>query len=184
MAWVQQLLYYTLFKWHRWIKNQIKTLAQVPDINRSHTNMKRINEVRCLKWKYIEESKKAGSPRSQTQDTLGLSRQCFATKPQQLDDHQPSPFSIRTAEVVLKYLDWTPEHLNLFSFQREARCSEYNEDIWIIRMQCTWKRYFQSQWCPSWKGSTVLVLKKDAASCAWVSSQYWTFFYTQLGQSL
>ena len=38
----------------------IKTLAQVPDVNHSHTNMKTINEVRCFETK-IEESEKADS---------------------------------------------------------------------------------------------------------------------------
>ena len=38
--------------------------------------------------------------RSQTHDTSGLSRQCSATEPRQLDDHQPSQSSISTALVV------------------------------------------------------------------------------------
>ena len=79
MAWVQQLLYYTvepLFKWHCWIKDLlvwIKTLAQVPDINHS---MKTTNDV----WgeNIYRKVKRPTVTRSQTQDTLGLSRQCFA----------------------------------------------------------------------------------------------------------
>ena len=34
-----------------------------------------------------------------TQDTSGLSRQCFATEPQQPDNHQPSQPSMCTAQV-------------------------------------------------------------------------------------
>ena len=36
-------------------------------------------------WGEIEESEKAAVARSQTQDTSGLSHQCSATEPQQLD---------------------------------------------------------------------------------------------------
>ena len=45
--------------------------------------------------------KRPAAPRSRTQDTSGLSRQCSATEPRQPDDHQPSQSSICTAQVVL-----------------------------------------------------------------------------------
>ena len=41
--------------------------------------------------------KKPAVARSRTQDTSGLSLQCFATEPQQLDNHQPSQ-SVRRAD--------------------------------------------------------------------------------------
>ena len=44
---------------------------------------------------------KVGSPWESNQDTSGLSSQCSATEPQQLDNHQPSQSSICTAQVVL-----------------------------------------------------------------------------------
>ena len=48
-------------------------------------------------WK-LENPAVAGS---RTQDTSCLSRQCFATEPQQLDNYQPSQSFICTAQVVL-----------------------------------------------------------------------------------
>ena len=55
-----------------------------------------INEFRCYRGKV----KGPAADRSQTQDTSGLSCQCSATEPWQLDDHQPSQSSISTAQVV------------------------------------------------------------------------------------
>ena len=45
--------------------------------------------------------KKAAVTGSRTQDNSGLSRQCSATEPQQLDNHQPPQSSICTTQVVL-----------------------------------------------------------------------------------
>ena len=52
---------------------------------------------------------------SQTQDTSGLSHQCSATEPRQLDNYQPSQSSICTAQVVLNA---SVTHLNGDSSQR------------------------------------------------------------------
>ena len=57
----------------------------------------------------IEEVKRPAVARSRTQDISGFSRQCSATEPQQLDNHQPSQSSICTAQVVLsgcQACDW------------------------------------------------------------------------------
>ena len=81
---------------------------------------------------------------SQTQDTSGLSCQCSATEPQQPDDHQPSQFSIYTAQVVLNAWVRLPVTAGLFTFlyfhlitskfiyfQREARCFEQKSFCFI-----------------------------------------------------
>ena len=67
--------------------------------------MRQINEFRCYEAK-IEESEKATVAGSRTQNTSGLSRQCSATEPQQLDDHQPSQSSMYTAQMVLNASGW------------------------------------------------------------------------------
>ena len=58
-------------------------------------------EFRCYEVK-IEESERPAVARSQLRDTTsGLSRQCSATQPQQLDNYQTLQSSICTAQVVL-----------------------------------------------------------------------------------
>ena len=52
----------------------------------------------------IEEMKKAAVTGSQTQDTSGLSRQCFATEPQHLDNHQPSHIIMWVLNASVAYL--------------------------------------------------------------------------------
>ena len=47
------------------------------------------------------EVKRSTVTRSQTQDTSGLSHQCFATELQQPDNYQPTQSSICTVQVVL-----------------------------------------------------------------------------------
>ena len=53
---------------------------------------------------------------SRTQDTSGLSCQCSATEPQQLDDHQPSQSFICTAQVVLNAWVRLTATAGLFTF--------------------------------------------------------------------
>ena len=48
-----------------------------------------------------EKGKGRQSPGVKNQDTSGLSCQCSAIEPQQLDNHQLSKSSICTAQVVL-----------------------------------------------------------------------------------
>ena len=62
--------------------------------------MLRINEFGCNEAK-IDKSEKRRQPPGVEPKTLGLSRQCSATEPRQLDNHQPSQSSICTAHVVL-----------------------------------------------------------------------------------
>ena len=68
----------------------------LPILNSAQSTLK-INELR-QKYRKVKKPAVAGS---RTQDTSGLSRQCSATEPQQLDNHQPSQSSICTAQVVL-----------------------------------------------------------------------------------
>ena len=60
-----------------------------------------MNEFGCYEAKIEESEKRLAAAGSQTQDTSGLSCQCSATEPRQLDNHQPSQSSICTAQVVL-----------------------------------------------------------------------------------
>ena len=60
-----------------------------------------MNEFGCYEAKIEESEKRLAAAGSQSQDTSGLSCQCSATEPQQLDNHQPPQSSICTAQVVL-----------------------------------------------------------------------------------
>ena len=51
--------------------------------------MLEINIFRCYEAKIERKAKRPAVAGSRTQDTSGLSCQCSATEPQQLDDHQP-----------------------------------------------------------------------------------------------
>ena len=62
--------------------------------------------------------KRPAATRSRTQDTPGLSRQCSATEPRQPDNHQPSPSSICTAQVVLNASVATWQPLSMFYINR------------------------------------------------------------------
>ena len=53
--------------------------------------------------------KKPAVARSRTQDTSGLSRQCSATEPQQLDNHQPSQSSYMYCTGGTECLSSTPD---------------------------------------------------------------------------
>ena len=104
-------------------------------------------------WRKKRRAEKLAVTGSRTQDTSGLSRQCYVTKPQQLNNHQPPQSSVvvqwqstggssqRCPGFASRWLPaFTFLYLHLITskfiyFQREARCSE--QIITLITQQFT-----------------------------------------------